>query len=177
MFARWSAACWRWIGDRVGLRVAEAQIALLQTALMEAESAHAGREAASRAELARLAALLDGVERITSPDGIVGWYFNGRVGVLTKYFLHQRTGRGAALSCATSWDAFALHAVNEAGAEVAERTAICGQAISPSPLGTNTAVRALAAHAPKGNLAVHAQSGVSLEAPDTLTIVKHERYQ
>jgi hypothetical protein len=158
---RWWAACWRALLDTVWTRTAtlERQVAALQ------------------AQVAALEALTVGIERVTSVDGVPGWYFAGRVGVLTKYFLVEKTGRGAALSCATSWDRYAFHAVNEAGAEVAERVAIGAQSLTRTEGGCNVAVRALAAHCDQGNFAIHAQAGLSMRTDDKLTIIKSDRYQ
>ena len=48
--------------------------------------------------VAKLEALLEGIQRITSPDGVPGLYIPFRVGIMSEYFLHQPAGQGFSLS-------------------------------------------------------------------------------
>lgn len=124
--------------------------------------------------VAKLEALLDGIQRITSPDGVPGLYIPFRVGIQSEYFLHQPAGQGRALVVTTAVDPIAMR-VQHDGAnfpELTQRVALEIHNTDPNPDGTNTGVSIVASNAPHGNTALLAQAQYSPNADEKLTIIK-----
>lgn len=135
--------------------------------------------------VSKLEALLAGVQRTTSVDNIPGFYFPGRVGIMTQWYNTQPAGKGCALSVATGVDNIAV-LIQHDGAEgtdglgkdsPTERTALKILNTDPNPTGHNTGIAIVASNAPHGNVAINAAAQYSPEADEKLTIIKQEEWK
>ena len=156
----------------------EQLLALLKTfgrnASSESDDAMSAVISKLEERIVKLEALLEGIQRITSPDGVPGLYIPFRVGIMSEYFLHQPRGQGRALVVTTDVDPVAVR-IQHDGAnypENTQRVALEIQNTDPNPDGTNTGIHVVASNAPHGNTAVFALAQYSPNADEKLTIIK-----
>lgn len=143
------------------------------------------KEAALEKRVVALETLLAGITRTSSPDGIPGHVFPGRVGIMTSYFVTQPIGEGAALSVATGFDKRVVYVQHDGSEGIdglgkqspIERIGIQVNTTDPNPIGTNTAIVAIATNAPHGNIAVDAKAQYSPNADTKVVIVKQTEWK
>ncbi len=128
--------------------------------------------------VSNLTALLEGVKRVTAPDGTPGISIAARVGICTEWFLHQPAGSGATFSVAGAQDPIAGYFQHD-GDQVPEDKQVKGRRVAlmvrntdPNATGTNIAIDACATNAPHGNIAVDASAQYSPDADEKVTIIR-----
>ena len=116
--------------------------------------------AAQAEQINALLRLLEGIKRITAPDGTIGISIPYRVGIMTEWFLHQPAGQGAGLCVTTAVDPVALY-VQHDGDQASDEQQIKGKRVAlsvrntdPNLKGTNVGIEVVTSNAPNGNIGI-----------------------